>query len=95
MLLIPSLIIVSTALLTAVAMAKIGLIVGIVLGLVAMYFAAYLGAILEVFSSSVWVFTFLELTAQAELSAREVSDKGPRWVAGQDEQDEGEAAATS
>ncbi|MBT5016958.1 hypothetical protein HN748_02775 [Candidatus Peregrinibacteria bacterium] len=85
-LLIPSLIIVSTALLTAVAMAKIGFVVGVVLGIIAMYFAAYLGAILEVFSSSVWVFTFLELTAQGETSAREVGDKGPRWVAGQDEE---------
>ena len=85
-LLIPSLIIVSTALLTAVAMAKIGFVVGVVLGIIALYFAAYLGAILEVFSSSVWVFTFLELTAQGEVSAREVSDKGPRWVAGQDQE---------
>lgn len=88
-LLIPSLIIVSTALLAAVALAKVGFIVGIILGIIALYFAAYIGAVLEVFSSAVWVFTFLELTQHGETSARETEDKGPRWVAPEtDEADE-------
>lgn len=82
-LLIPSVIILSTALLAAFALTKVGLVVGIIVGFIGLYFAAYLGGILEVFSSSVWVFTFLELTSQGEISAREVAqDRGPRWVAG-------------
>ncbi len=84
-LLIPSLIIISTALLAAVAMAKVGFAVGVVLGIIALYFAAYLGAVLEVFSSAVWVFTFLKLTEEGEVSAREIRDKGPRWVGGTSE----------
>lgn len=79
-LLIPSLIILSTGILAAFALAKIGLFIGLVLGAIGLYFAAYLGAILEVFTSAVWVFTFLELTEKGEVSAREVDDKGPRWV---------------
>jgi hypothetical protein len=91
-LLIPSLIIVSTALLAAVALAKVGFAVGVILGFIALYFAGYLGAVLEVFSSAVWVFTFLRLTEEGEVSAREVRDKGPRWVSGgSEESTEGEA----
>lgn len=84
-LLIPSLIIVSTALLAAVALAKTGFVIGVILGIIALYFAAYLGAVLEVFSSAVWVFTFLALTDEGEISAREVRDKGPRWASGSEE----------
>ena len=72
-LLIPAMIILSTGILAAFALAKIGFVIGVVVGLVGLYFAAYLGGILEVFSSSVWVFTFLELTSQAEISAREAA----------------------
>ncbi|HCW31923.1 MAG: hypothetical protein UT55_C0091G0004 [Candidatus Peregrinibacteria bacterium GW2011_GWE2_39_6] len=70
-LLIPSVIIISTGILAAFALAKIGLIVGCVMALIGMYFSAYLGGILQVFSTAVWVFTFLELTTAAEISARE------------------------
>jgi hypothetical protein len=81
-LLIPAVIILSTGLLAAFALAKVGFAIGVLIGLVGLYFAAYLGGILEVFSSSVWVFTFLELTSQAEVSAREAPTARTEWVAG-------------
>ena len=39
-----------------------GFIIGIVMTMVALLFASYLGAIVHIFTSTVWVFTFLELT---------------------------------
>lgn len=87
-LLIPAAIIVSTGVLASFALAKIGVVVGVIIGLVGLYFAAYLGSVLEVFSTSVWVFTFLELTSKAETSAREVGEaKGPRWVDGEENEE--------
>lgn len=76
-LLIPALIMLSTAALAALALAKVGMVIGVVVGLVGLYFAAYLAGILEVFSTAVWVFTFLEITKAGEVGAREV---GPRDV---------------
>ncbi|MFA5842157.1 MAG: hypothetical protein WC882_00540 [Candidatus Gracilibacteria bacterium] len=72
-LLIPSIIILSTGLLATFALAEVGFVVGVIIGLIGMYFAAYLGAILEVFSNSVWVFTFLQLTTNEEASARDAA----------------------
>lgn len=77
-LLIPALIMLSTAALAAFALAKVGVVIGILVGVVGLYFAAYLGGILEVFSTAVWVFTFLEITKTGEVGAR---DLGPRDVA--------------
>ena len=72
-LLIPALIIISTAALAAIALAKVGMILGIVLAIGGLFFAAYLNGILEVFTSAVWTFTFLELTEKGEVSARETN----------------------
>jgi hypothetical protein len=81
-LLIPALIVLSTTALAAVSFAKIGFVIGAIVGLVGLYFAAYLGGILEVFTSSVWVFTFLELTDKGEVSARESGsdEEGTKWA---------------
>lgn len=81
-LLIPAVIVVSTATLAAFALAKLGFVIGVVVALIGLYFSAYLGGILEVFSISVWVFTFLELTSKEDPSAREAveSEEGPEWV---------------
>lgn len=85
-LLIPAVIVLSTAALAAFTLAKIGLVVGIIIGFIGLYFAAYLGGILEVFTSSVWVFTFLELTSKGETSARESTKEEPsQWVSRHDE----------
>lgn len=85
-LLIPGLIVLSTAALAAFALAKIGLVLGVIVGLVSLYFAAYLGGILEVFSSAVWVFTFLALTEKGETSARDTDAEATvKWAVGEDE----------
>jgi len=76
-LLIPSIIIISTGILATFALAKVGLVIGLLIAGVGMYFSAYLGGILEVFSTAVWVSTFLELTNEHEKTAREA---GPRDV---------------
>ncbi|MDP2625197.1 MAG: hypothetical protein Q8P27_03350 [Candidatus Peregrinibacteria bacterium] len=81
-LLIPSLIIISTGVLASFALAKVGLVIGVIVGVIGMYFAAYLGGVLEVFTSSVWVFTFLELTSKEEVSARKPGEEAPEWVSG-------------
>lgn len=83
-LLIPGLIVFSTAALAAFALAKVGFVIGVIAALVGLYFAAYLGGILEVFSNSVWVFTFLALTEKGETTARETGEKSSEWVSGQD-----------
>lgn len=69
--LLPALIVFSTAYLASVMLAKIGLIIGITVGFVAMIFAAYFTGIIHVFATTVWVKTFLSLTSQKEASARE------------------------
>jgi len=48
----------------------IGLLIGGGLGIVALFFASYLGAIVHVFTTTVWVFTFLALTNTPEINAR-------------------------
>lgn len=68
--LLPALIVFSTAYLASVMLAKIGLIIGITVGFIAMLFAAYFTGIIHVFATSVWVETFLYLTSQKEPSAR-------------------------
>jgi len=86
-LLIPAVIVLSTAALAAITLAKIGLVVGVIVGFISLYFAAYLGGILEVFTSAVWVFTFLELTSKGETSAREsTKEETPQWVSGHDDE---------
>ncbi len=54
-----------------------GLVIGGVIGVIALVFASYLGAIIHVFTNSVWVFTFLGLTNAPELSAREEAAPNP------------------
>lgn len=47
-----------------------GIAVGSVLSAILLYIAAYLGSTIQVFSSAVWTFTFLELTGTPEIDAR-------------------------
>lgn len=49
---------------------EIGLWIGGGMGVAALFFASYLGAIIHVFTTSVWVFAFLELTTRPEINAR-------------------------
>jgi hypothetical protein len=70
-LLVPVLILTGIYFLAASSIPMAGLIVGTIIGAAALFFASYLGAVVHVFTSSVWVFTFLELTGTPEISARE------------------------
>lgn len=61
----------------ASALPDIGVFVGSGLGVLALFFASYLGAIIHVFTTTVWVFTFLDLTTTPEINARgQVVDQG-------------------
>jgi hypothetical protein len=48
----------------------IGLLIGGGIGVLALFFASYLGAIVHVFTTTVWVFAFLDLTTTPLLNAR-------------------------
>jgi len=48
------------------------LIVFGILGVASLLLAAYLGGVIDIFSYAVWTFTFLDLTSQKEVSARDV-----------------------
>ena len=61
-LLIPILVLGPLFIFTSITLAKIGVIVGAVVGVIALYFTSYFLGIFHVFATSVWTFTFLELT---------------------------------
>ena len=69
--LIPTIIILSGAFLATLALESAVLVVAGVIGVAGILIAAYLGGIVDIFAYTVWTFTFLELTSQAEISARE------------------------
>ena len=48
----------------------IGLLIAAGIGVAALFFASYLGAIVHVFTTTVWVFAFLHLTTKPEINAR-------------------------
>ena len=63
--------------------AQIGFIVAFLIGFAALLFAAYLSGVIEIFSYTVWTYTFLDLTSQREISAREkMHHVSPREVHG-------------
>ncbi len=71
LLLVPALVLLATAYVATITLAYIGIIIGAILGLVALFFASYLAGVVEIFSYAVWTYTFLELTSEKELSARD------------------------
>jgi hypothetical protein len=70
--LIPFLIIIISGYIATIALPITGLIVGAIVGGICLLIAAYLNGVVDVFSYSVWTFTFIELTSEKELEAREV-----------------------
>lgn len=70
--LIPALIVLIAGYLATVALPVTGIIVGGIVGLVTLILAAYLNGIVEIFSYTVWTFTFLDITQEKEVSARDV-----------------------
>jgi hypothetical protein len=75
---IPALIAVIVGYLATVALPIITIIVAIILGTAGLLLAAYLNGIVDIFVYTVWTFTFLELTSEKELSARDSVDKEVR-----------------
>lgn len=70
--LIPALVILITGYLATITLPITGIIVGGIVGGIALILAAYLNGVVDVFSYTVWTFTFLEVSSEKELSAREV-----------------------
>ena len=68
---IPAIILFFGGYLATTMLAGAGYVVAAILGFIALVFATYLSGIIEVFSNTVWTFTFLELTESGEISARE------------------------
>ncbi len=70
--LIPALMVLITGYIATIALPFTGVIVGGSVAIVALLIAAYLNGIVDIFSYSVWTFTFLELSAEKQVSARDV-----------------------
>ncbi len=70
--LIPVLIILVTGYLSLIFAPAVSMIIGGAIGLAGLISAAYINGIVDIFSYSVWTFTFLKLTSEKEVSARDV-----------------------
>lgn len=70
--LVPALIVLITGYIATVALPVTGLVVGGIVGFIVLVTAAYLNGIVDIFSYTVWTFTFLEITSEKELSARDI-----------------------
>ncbi len=68
---IPMLIMGATAYMTTVIVPGISIALGIVSGLIVLMIAAYLNGIVDIFSYTVWTYSFLELTSEKEMSPRD------------------------
>lgn len=79
--LIPALIVLITGYLATVTLPVTGVIVGGVVGFVTLILAAYLTGIVDIFSYTVWTFTFLDITQEKEVSARAVVSESPSVIA--------------
>lgn len=74
-LLIPAVMVAIVYFIAAGTFQWIALTIATVVGLILLYLASYLSATLHVFATSLWTFTFLELTQEEEISAREKMDQ--------------------
>ncbi len=68
---IPIVIIFITGYIATIALPATGVIIGGIVGIIALVLAAYMNGIVDVFSYTVWTYTFLELTGEEVISARE------------------------
>jgi hypothetical protein len=71
LLLVPALILFVGGYVATLTLAALGIAIGCILGILALFFASYLGGVVDIFAYTVWTFTFLELTSEKEISARE------------------------
>ncbi|GAI86018.1 unnamed protein product, partial [marine sediment metagenome] len=70
--LIPVLIVFITGYITTIALPITSIIIGGGTGFVVLVLAAYLNGIVDIFSYTVWTHTFLELSSEKEVHAREI-----------------------
>lgn len=70
---IPGLIVLLAGLFASIAINIVGYIIAGVIGAVVLYLSGYLGGILSVFTHAVWTITFLKLTGDGELTARDAT----------------------
>lgn len=68
--LIPFLVIILTGYIAAVALPVTGVIVGALSGFLVLLLSAYLNGVVDIFSFTVWTYTFLELSRKDEVSPR-------------------------
>ncbi len=68
---IPFLVFAGVGLFASVAFQNIAFAIGILVSIICLYIAGYLGGTLNIFSNAVWTFTFLELTAKDQSTARD------------------------
>lgn len=71
LLLVPAAILLAAGYIATVTLHLIGVVIGSIIALAALFFAAYLGAVIEIFAYGVYTYTFLDLTSEKELSARD------------------------
>lgn len=69
---IPMVIMAATAYMTTVIVPGVSIVLGIISGIIVLLIAAYLNGIVDIFSYTVWTYSFLDLTAQEEVGARDV-----------------------
>ena len=76
--LVPAVVILVGGYLATLALEMTAIIVAGIVGVAGLVLAAYLGGIVDIFSYTVWTYTFLEMTAQGEVSAREEVETAPK-----------------
>jgi len=69
--LIPAVVILGAAFIATLTVKTLFIFILGFLSLIGLLIAAYLGGIVDIFSYTVWTYTFLELTSQKEISARD------------------------
>lgn len=72
---VPAIIFISTAVIAALGIEKIGIYIGSAIGLLTLLSASYFTAIISVFANSVWTMTFLKLSTEEEVSPRQVIEQ--------------------
>ena len=69
--LVPAIALLTAGYLATLALEITALIIAGVVGVLGLVLAAYLGGVVDIFAYTVWTYTFLELTSQGEISARD------------------------
>ncbi len=67
----PGLIVLIAGFFASIALNITGYVISAVIGLVGIYLSGYLGGVVSVFAHAVWTLTFLKLTSEDNLSARD------------------------